>query len=73
MVEDSEKEKYICMNHEPYGWVFRTKKEDPECPLCKLKDYVCCYSGDREPTRKGGDKSGKKKEKKEQTQMSIMP
>ena len=68
---DEEKEKYICMNHEP-SWIFRTKNPDPVCPKCKLYDFVCTYSGDREPTRKGGDNSGKKT-KKEQAQMSILP
>ena len=68
--ELEEKETYICMDHEP-SWIFKTKSADPECPLCKHGNYVSCYSGDRKPSRKGGNSNGK--EKKEQTQMSILP
>jgi hypothetical protein len=64
-----EKEKYICMNHDP-SWVFRTKNPDPICPKCKTSAYISCYSGDREPIRKGSGESDKKQ--KEQKQMSIM-
>ncbi|MCK4544614.1 hypothetical protein KAU43_03680 [candidate division WOR-3 bacterium] len=51
----ADKEMYICMDHEPRGWVFSSKKDDPSCPLCKHSHYVSCYSGDRKPSRKGKD------------------
>lgn len=52
MIEVAEKETYICMDHEP-SWIFKSAHPDPVCPLCKLSDYVSCYSGDRKPIRKG--------------------
>lgn len=42
----AEKTAYICMNHEP-SHHFSTRKDPPNCPICKTDEWVCSYSGGR--------------------------
>lgn len=46
--------RYVCMNHTP-GLVFdhrpTARKPEPICPKCKTDEFVCVYSGDKQPSR----------------------